>query len=537
MPVLEPSLVGQLTALMDRVTQPVEFVVSLDDREQSTTMLSLLDQVAALSDKISVRRDDDAHERTPAFSITRPGSEISITFAALPLGHEFTSFVLALLQVGGNPVKLDEHVAAAVKGLDRPLHFLSYISLSCQNCPTVVQALNAMAVLNPLVSSEVVDGSLFRSEVEARKVLATPTVYLNGELFGQGRMEAAQILSKIDESAASSLAAGLSEREPYQVLVVGQGPAGVAAAVYLARKGIRTGLVGERFGGQVNDTVAIENYISVPYTEGPKLASDLRAHADKYEIDIIDGVKATELVPGDQLQVKVGDNASLRADAVVLATGARWRHMGVPGEEEYRNKGVTYCPHCDGPLFKGKDVAVIGGGNSGAEAALDLAGVARHVTVLEFAPGCKADGILLDRLGQLPNVDIITNVAASEVVGDGSRVTSLRYTDRVSGEPRELALDGIFVQIGLLPNTEWVKGVVGLDKRGQIVVDAKGATDVPGVFGAGDCTNVPYKQIVVATGAGAIAGLSAWESLIHAATPRKLPQARSAATATERAVA
>lgn len=537
MSVLEPSLVGQLTALMDRVTQPVEFVVSLDGREQSTTMVNLLDEVAALSDRITVRRDDNAHQRTPAFSITRPGTDISITFAALPLGHEFTSFVLALLQVGGNPVKLDERVAEAVRKLDRPLHFLTYISLSCQNCPTVVQALDAMAVLNPLVSVDVVDGSLFRDEVEARKVLATPTIYLNGELFGQGRMEAAQILSKIDEGAASSLAAGLSERDPYQVLVVGQGPAGVAAAVYLARKGIRTGLVGERFGGQVNDTVAIENLISVPYTEGPKLASDLRAHADKYEIDVIDGVTATGLVPGDELELRIGDDATLRADAVVLATGARWRHMGVPGEEDYRNKGVTYCPHCDGPLFKGKDVAVIGGGNSGAEAALDLAGVARHVTVLEFAPSCKADEILLERLDQLANVDIITNAAASEVVGDGSQVTGLRYTDRSSGASRELALDGIFVQIGLLPNTEWVKDVVRLDKRGQIVVDAKGATDVPGVFAAGDCTDAPYKQIVVATGSGAVAGLSAWESLIHAAVPRALPQARSAQTATERAVA
>ncbi|SER94191.1 alkyl hydroperoxide reductase subunit F [Propionibacterium cyclohexanicum] len=537
MPVLEPSLKAQLNSLMDRVTQPVELVVSLDGREQSTRMKSLLDEVAALSSQITVRRDDAAHQRTPAFSIAAPGSAGAITFAALPLGHEFSSFVLALLQVGGNPVKLDERVAAAVKGLDRPLHFLTYISLSCQNCPTVVQALNAMSVLNPLITSEVVDGSLFREEVEAKKVLATPTIYLNGEPFGQGRMEAAQILARIDESAASSLAAGLAERAPYQVLVVGQGPAGVSAAIYLARKGIRTGLVGERFGGQVNDTLAIENLISVPHTDGPKLAADLRAHASAYEIDIIDGVKATELVPGEQVEVKVGDEASLRADAVVLATGARWRHMNVPGEDEYRNKGVTYCPHCDGPLFKGKDVAVIGGGNSGAEAALDLAGVARHVTVLEFAPTCKADQILLDRLDASPNVDILTNAAASEVVGDGSQVTALRYTDRASGQPHELALDGIFVQIGLVPNTEWLKGVVGLDNRGQIVVDAKGATDVPRVFAAGDCTDVPYKQIVVATGAGATAGLSSWESLIRTAVPQSPVQASRPATAIDRAVA
>ena len=376
MAVLDEGLIDQLRALMDRITRPVEFVVSLDDRSASARLDEMLGQVAALSERIGVRRDDDAHERRPSFTITSPGTGIAITFAAVPLGHEFTSFALALLQVGGNPVKLDERVVEAVRSIRAEQEFVTYISLTCQNCPTVVQTINAMAVLNPLIRHTVVDGSLFRDEVESRNVLATPTVYRNGELLGQGRMEAARIIAAVDAGAAGAVETGLADRKPYQVLVIGQGPAGVSAAVYLARKGIRTGLVGDRFGGQVNDTLAIENLISVPHTEGPKLAADLRAHAEQYDIDIIDGVTASGIDRADDgaLAVRLG-GAALTARAVVLATGAGWRRMGVPGEDEYRNKGVTYCPHCDGPLFKGRDVAVIGGGNSGVEAALDLAGV------------------------------------------------------------------------------------------------------------------------------------------------------------------
>ncbi len=524
MAVLDASLISQLSSLMDRVTKPVQFVVSLDDRPESAQIAELLDQVAALSPKISVRRDDASHQRKPSFSITRPGSDISITFAALPTGHEFNSFVLALLQVGGNPVKLDPKVIEAAEAIGAPQEFVTYISLTCQNCPTVVQAINAMAVLNPLITHTVVDGSLFRDEVDAKAIKATPTMYLNGELFGQGRMEATQILSSMDASAGAAINAGLSARKPYQVLVVGEGPAGVAASIYLARKGIRVGMIGDRFGGQVNDTLAIENVISVPHTEGPQLASDLRRHAGDYEIDVIDGVRANALRPaGADGLVHLGleGDAELSAKAVVLATGAHWRQMGVPGEQDYRNKGVTYCPHCDGPLFADRDVAVVGGGNSGIEAALDLAGVARHVTVVEFMPECKADEVLLDRVATTRNITVLTNSAVTEVVGDGTQVTGLHYDDRADGQHHELALDGVFVQIGLLPNTDWLGTVVELDAHGQVLIDAKGATNVSGVFAAGDCTNVPFKQIVVAEGAGAIAGLSAWESLIReqSATP------------------
>lgn len=518
MAVLDENLIAQLRALMDRITRPVEFIVSLDEREQSARMSELLDQVAALSPQLSVRRDDDAHDRRPAFTVTSPGTGIRITFAALPLGHEFTSFVLALLQVGGNPVKLDEGLIEAARRIRTEQEFVTYISLSCQNCPTVVQAIDALAVINPLIRHTVVDGSLFRDEVEERNILATPTVYLNGELFGQGRMEASRILEGIDPTAGAAAEAALGDREPYGALVVGQGPAGVAAAIYLARKGIRTGLLGDRFGGQVNDTLAIENLISVPHTEGPKLAADLRAHASQYDIDVIDGVTASDLErTGDgRLAVTVGrTGATLTAGTVILATGAGWRQMGVPGEQEYRNKGVTYCPHCDGPLFKGKDVAVIGGGNSGAEAALDLAGVARHVTIIEFMPECRADEVLMERIGESPTIDVVTNAAVEEVLGDGTRVQAVRYRDRESGATTELALDGVFVQIGLVPNTDWLGETLTRDGRGQIVIDEKGATSMPGVFAAGDCTNVPYKQIVIASGAGATAALSAWEHLVR----------------------
>lgn len=519
MAVLDANLIAQLTALMPRVTEEVELVASLDDRPKSQEMWELLGELAALSDKISAVRDDDASQRKPAFAIRRKGADIKITFAGIPLGHEFSSLVLALLQVGGNPVKEDAELIEAVRRLDGPLDFVTYMSLSCQNCPTVVQALNTMAVLNPNVSHTVVEGSLFQDEVHEHNILSVPTIYLNGELFGTGRTDLGQFVAKLDSGAAERQQAALGQKEPYDVLVVGQGPAGVAAAIYEARKGLRTGLVGERFGGQILDTMGIENYISTPYTEGPKLAAALEEHAKQYPIDIVSRVAATGLRDAGEdgmLGIEVGSDVALQARTVVLATGARWRTMGVPGEEEYRNKGVTFCPHCDGPLFKGKRIAVVGGGNSGIEAAIDLAGIVGHVTVLEFMDELKADQVLQDKARSLPNVEILTGVATTEVLGDGRQVTGLRYDVRATGEQRTLDVAGIFVQIGLLPNTEWLQeSGMELTRRGEIVVDAHGATSLPGVFAAGDCTNTPYKQIVVAQGQGAAAALGAFDYLIR----------------------
>ncbi|BBD79941.1 alkyl hydroperoxide reductase subunit F [Aerosticca soli] len=514
---LDTELKTQLRGYLEKVVQPIELVASLDDSDASRELEALLADIAELCPKVSVRRADD-DPRRPSFAIQRVGTDIGVRFAGIPLGHEFTSLVLALLQVGGYPPKIAPEVAEQIRNLEGEFHFETYFSLSCQNCPDTVQALNAMSVLNPRIRHVAIDGALFPQEVEARQVMAVPTVFLNGEVFGQGRMNVEEILAKLDTGAAARSAERLKAKAPFDVLVVGGGPAGAAAAIYAARKGIRTGLVAERFGGQVLDTLAIENFISVPYTEGPKLATALEEHVRDYEVDLMNGERAAQLVPADAdglHEVVLANGASLKAKALILATGARWRTMNVPGEQNYRNKGVTFCPHCDGPLFKGKRVAVIGGGNSGVEAAIDLAGIVAHVTLVEFDHKLRADEVLQRKLRSLGNVEIIVGAQTTEVLGDGKKVTGLRYLDRSSGESRELALEGVFVQIGLLPNSDWLKGTVKLSPRGEIEIDARGETSIPGIFAAGDVSTVPYKQIVIAMGEGAKAALSAFDHLIR----------------------
>ncbi len=512
---LDATLKTQLQAYLTRVTRPVEMVASLDDSASAREMRELLQEIASLSPLVSFVEREDGAERKPSFRIAQPGADTAIRFAAIPLGHEFTSLVLALLQVGGHPPKVSDEVLEQIRNLDGEFNFVTYISLSCQNCPEVVQSLNLMALINPKIRHETVDGALFQDEVTRLQIMAVPTVFLNGREFGQGRMELEQILAKVDSGAEARAAAKLAAKDAFDVLVVGGGPAGAAAAIYAARKGIRTGVVTERFGGQVLDTLAIENFISVKETEGPRLAAALEEHVRQYDVDIMNLQRAEALVPGELIEVKLASGASLRSKTVILSTGARWRDMNVPGETEYRTKGVTYCPHCDGPLFKGKPVAVIGGGNSGVEAAIDLAGVVDHVTLLEFDSKLRADAVLVAKLESLPNVKIIVNAQTTEVKGDGQKVTGLIYKDRVSGEMHALALAGIFVQIGLLPNTGWLKGTVELSPRGEIVVDAHGRTSVPGVFAAGDVTTVPFKQIIIAMGEGAKASLSAFDHLIR----------------------
>lgn len=515
---LDANLKTQLKAYLEKVTQPFEIVASLDDSDKSRELRELLQEIVGLTDKITLREDgNDA--RKPSFALERPGADISLRFAGIPMGHEFTSLVLALLQVGGHPSKLDAAVIEQIKNLEGEFNFETYFSLSCQNCPDVVQALNLMAVLNPNIRNVSIDGALFQDEVEQRQVMSVPSIYLNGELFAQGRMGAEEILAKIDTGAAARDAEKLSAKEAFDVLVVGGGPAGASAAIYAARKGIRTGVAAERFGGQVLDTMAIENFISVPETEGPKLARALEEHVKHYDVDIMNLQRASALIPakaeGGLHEVKFESGASLKAKTVILATGARWREMNVPGEQEYRGRGVAYCPHCDGPLFKGKRVAVIGGGNSGVEAAIDLAGIVAHVTLIEFDSKLRADAVLQKKLHSLPNVEVITSALTSEVKGDGQKVTGLNYKDRTNDEFKTLELEGIFVQIGLLPNSDWLKGTVELSPRGEIIVDARGETSLPGIFAAGDVTTVPYKQIVIAVGEGAKASLSAFDHLIR----------------------
>jgi alkyl hydroperoxide reductase subunit F len=432
------------------------------------------------------------------------------------MGHEFTSLILALLQTGGHPPKVDAEVIEQIKALPGTFEFQTFISLSCHNCPDVVQALNLMAVLNPGVSHTMIDGALFQGLVEERQIMAVPTIYLNGTEFGAGRMSIEEIVAKLDTGASARDAAKLSAKEAFDVLVVGGGPAGASAAIYAARKGIRTGLLAERFGGQVMDTLAIENFISVKATDGPKLVMGLEEHVKDYDVDVMNLQRAKQLVAGDLIEITLENGAVLKSKSVILATGARWREMNVPGEQEYRGKGVAYCPHCDGPLFKGKRVAVIGGGNSGVEAAIDLAGIVAHVTLLEFDGQLRADAVLQKKLFSLPNVTVITKALSTEVTGDGNKVNGLTYKDRNTEEIKRVELEGIFVQIGLLPNTDWLKGTVALSNRGEIEIDARGQTSIPGVFAAGDCTTVPYKQIIIAMGAGATASLSAFDHLIRA---------------------
>ncbi|TWC17604.1 MULTISPECIES: alkyl hydroperoxide reductase subunit F [unclassified Pseudomonas] len=518
---LDANLKAQLKSYLERVTQPIEIVASLDDGAKSQEMLALLKDIASLSTQITLL-DNGTDARKPSFSLNRPGADISLRFAGIPMGHEFTSLVLALLQVGGHPSKASVEVIEQIRALEGEFNFETYFSLSCQNCPDVVQALNLMAVLNPNIRHVAIDGALFQAEVDERQIMAVPSIYLNGENFGQGRMGLEEILAKIDTSGIERQAEKISAKDAFDVLVVGGGPAGASAAIYAARKGIRTGVAAERFGGQVLDTMAIENFISVQETEGPKLAVALEEHVKQYDVDIMNLQRADALVPGTDgalHEVRFASGARLKAKTVILATGARWREMNVPGEQQYRNKGVAYCPHCDGPLFKGKRVAVIGGGNSGVEAAIDLAGIVAHVTLLEFDVQLRADAVLQRKLHSLPNVTVITNAQTTEVTGDGQKVNGLRYKDRPSGEVLDVALEGIFVQIGLLPNTDWLKGTVELSPRGEIIVDARGETSIPGVFAAGDVTTVPYKQIVIAVGEGAKASLSAFDHLIRTSAP------------------
>ncbi|WP_170799875.1 alkyl hydroperoxide reductase subunit F [Stutzerimonas stutzeri] len=518
---LDTNLKTQLKAYLEKVTQPFEIVASLDDGEKSRELLSLLQDIAGLSDKITLKTDgDDA--RKPSFSLNRIGGNISLRFAGIPMGHEFTSLVLALLQVGGHPSKTAPEVIEQIKALDGDYRFETYFSLSCQNCPDVVQALNLMAVLNPNVKHVAIDGALFQDEVEARQIMSVPSIYLNGELFTQGRMSEQEILAKLDTGSSARDAEKLKAKDAFDVLVVGGGPAGAAAAIYAARKGIRTGVAAERFGGQVLDTMAIENFISVKETEGPKLARALEEHVREYEVDIMNLQRASQLIPAGEdglHRVRFDNGGELKAKTLILATGARWREMNVPGEQEYRGRGVAYCPHCDGPLFKGKRVAVIGGGNSGVEAAIDLAGIVAHVTLLEFGEDLRADAVLQRKLNSLPNVRVLKMAQTTEVKGDGQKVTGLVYKDRTSDEVHSVELEGIFVQIGLLPNSEWLKGTLELSRFGEIIVDAKGQTSIPGVFAAGDVTTVPYKQIVIAVGEGAKASLSAFDHLIRTSAP------------------
>jgi alkyl hydroperoxide reductase subunit F len=518
---LDASTKAQLKSYLERATAPIEIVASLDDSKASSELRSLLKDISDVSSWVTVSESREDNHRKPSFSINRPGENHGPRFAGLPMGHEFTSLILALLQIGGYPPKVEEAVLEQIRALDGDFNFEIYVSLTCHSCPDVVQALNLMAVQNPRISNTMIDGALFQDEVKERQIMAVPTVFLNGTEFSQGRMSLEEILAKIDTSGVEREAKKIAAKAPFDVLIVGGGPAGAAAAVYAARKGIRTGVASERFGGQVLDTLGIENFISIKQTEGPQFAVALEQHVRDYDVDIMNLQRAKALVPKagpgrDMIEIQLESGASLHARSVIISTGARWRNINVPGEHEYKNKGVAYCPHCDGPLFKGKRVAVIGGGNSGVEAAIDLAGIVGHVTLIEFDSVLRADAVLQRKLHSLKNVTVLTHAQTTEITGDSQKVNGLVYKDRSTGELNKVELEGVFIQIGLIPNTDWLKGTVELSKHGEIVVDARGQTSVPGVFAAGDATTVPFKQIIIAAGDGAKAALSAFDHLIRA---------------------
>ncbi|MED3728062.1 alkyl hydroperoxide reductase subunit F [Priestia filamentosa] len=506
---LDAEIKSQLNQYLQLLEENILLKVSVGSDDVSKEMLALVEELASMSSKITVEKVE--LNRTPSFSINRVGEETGITFAGVPLGHEFTSLVLALLQVSGRAPKIDQSVIDQIKKIDGEYHFESYVSLTCHNCPDVVQALNIMSVLNPNITHTMIDGAAFKEEVESKNVMAVPAVFLNGKFWNGGRISLQEIIAKLGEGLSAE---DLADKDPYDVLVVGGGPAGASAAIYAARKGIRTGIVAERFGGQILDTLSIENFISVKATEGPKLAQALEEHVKEYNIDVIDLQRAKRLEKKDLFEIELENGAVLKSKSVIISTGARWRNVNVPGEQELKNKGVAYCPHCDGPLFAGKDVAVIGGGNSGVEAAIDLAGIVKHVTVLEFASELKADQVLQERLNSLPNVTVVTNAATQEITGTDN-VTGITYTDRETNEEHHVELQGVFVQIGLVPNTEWLEGTIERNRIGEIVVDKRGATTMPGVFAAGDCTDSAYNQIIISMGSGSTAALGAFDYLIR----------------------
>lgn len=514
---LDLTIKNQLKDYMTRLVSPVKLVAYVDDSALSQEMIKILEEIISLSDKISLIKTTDVNKRIPSFEVNRGKEATGIAFAGIPMGHEFTSLVLALLQASGYPLKIDADKIEQIKNIQGKFHFETYISLSCHNCPDVVQALNAMSIINPNISHIMIDGALFQKEVEDKQIMAVPTIYLNGEHFGQGRMELDEIVNKIDSSVSAKDAEKISKKETYDVLVLGGGPAGASAAVYSARKGIRTGIVAERFGGQVIDTLGIENFISVKATEGPKLVAALEEHVKEYDVDIMNLQRAKSIHKNDSnvlFEVELENGGKLTSKSIIVATGARWKELNVPGEKEFRGKGVAYCPHCDGPLFKGKHVAVIGGGNSGVEAAIDLANIVGHVTLLEFASELKADAILKKRLYSLSNVDVILDAQTLEVMGK-EKVSGMVYLDRKTNEKKTITLEGIFIQIGLLPNTDFIKGTVNLSKFGEIEINSHGQSSLPGLFAAGDVTTVPYKQIIIAMGEGSKAALGAFDYLIR----------------------
>ncbi len=505
---LDTNIIEQLKSVYAKLDHTVMLSYFDSSHQDQAQLVEMLEQIASTSDKIALNPQPQTRD-IPSFYIENTG----ISFKGIPTGHEFTSLVLAILNTDGKGKLPDAMILNRIKRLKGPIDLKTYISLTCENCPEVVQALNIMAIVHPDFRHEMVDGAYVQDEIARLGIQGVPSVINGDKLISSGKIGLIDLLSKLEEEFGvdQGAAVGATELGEYDVVIVGGGPAGASAAIYTARKGLKTAILAERIGGQVQDTKGIENLISVPYTEGPQLSAQLAKHIAEYPIELLEHRRVKSISKDKLKHIELESGESLKAKSVIITTGAKWRELGIEGEKEYIGRGVAFCPHCDGPYYKGKKVAVVGGGNSGVEAAIDLAAIVREVVVFEFMPELKADSVLVDKLKSLPNVSIVTNARTSKVVGDGTKVTSLEYFDRASEEKQVLDLDGVFVQIGLLPNSAFVKDVVETTKHGEIVIDNKGRTSVPGIYAAGDVTTVPYKQIIIAMGEGAKAGLAAFE--------------------------
>ena len=519
---LDQNIKNQLKEYFQKIEKPVSFQIAAGDHAKKAELLGMLREVADLNDKLSVKENVEGLPGPVSFRVDNDG-ETGVVFSGIPGGHEFSSLILAILQAGGHPSKLDDGVKNLVKNVNEPLHFQTVVSLDCHNCPEVIQTLNSFALLNTNIASEMIDGALHPEFVEKHKVQGVPAVFLNGEPFSNGKVDAGTIVEKLLARApADAPVASEPTGEPYDVLIVGGGPGGIASAVYSARKGLRVGLVADRIGGQVRDTMDIENLVAIFKTTGPELSQTLGEQLGNHGVDLREHVRVREIQDGSPLKTVILNTGEVMlAKTIIVSTGAKWRELNVPGEKENIGNGVAYCPHCDGPFFKGKDVAVIGGGNSGVEAALDLAGIVKSVKVVEFGPRLNADQILLDRLERTANISYVTNAATRSIETADGKVNRMVYVDRTNDSEHNIDVSGVFVQIGLIPNSDFIKELVETNKFGEIIVDDKCQTNVPGIFACGDVTTTPYKQIVIALGAGAKASLSAFEYLL------KLPEEAS----------
>ena len=522
---IDQSLLDAVKSYSENMTRPITFVLGSGEHSKRAELIDFLTKIAGTTDKINFdsTATDDSLPSPISFKVVShidsALTDTGIVFSGIPGGHEFTSLILAILQAGGHTLKLDEGIQKLIKRFNKPLQFQTYVSLSCHSCPEVVQALNQFALLNDDISNEMIDGALFQEQVEANNIQGVPAVFLNGKPFANGLIDTAKLIEKLQEQFPDLLAEAddnAEQLEQQDVTIIGAGPAGVAAAIYTARKGLKVTMVADRIGGQVKDTQDIENLISVPLTTGSELSANFEKHLHEYDITLKEHVSVKEIseTEDENYRIHLNTGETFETRSIILATGAQWRKLGVPGEDENVGKGVAYCAHCDGPFFKGKDISVIGGGNSGIEAALDLAGIVKHVTVLEFADDLKADQILINKAKEKANIDIITSAATKEIKANDGKVTSIVYQDRSSSETKELDVSAVFVQIGLVPNTAFVKGFVDLNRFGEIEIDERCRTDRRGIFACGDVTTVPFKQINIAMGEGSKAALSAFEYLV-----------------------